>query len=749
MANQQNPTIIQLLNEVAQSVEDGHSETALNQLKTVVEQLSRSTLDQNSIRKYSNDVLVLQARWSKLKQKDRNELIDIKDSRILHNGIDYSILDLRTELLIICQELEKKSIDQDAPADVTGPYLYHYFISHSTQDQLSFVKPLVQALEQKGLRIWFSGKDIGKGNSIARSINHGIPASQSWIVVFSKNALQNFTYSWVEREVDTIIEFEGANRLIIPIYLGVSPEEVKQTYPLMARNLGLRASNGMAQIVERLVKTQNPYTNLFQLVEPFTNSLDNPSANTQARILVLPFNTLVENPQRNLKLKLSLESKLKELGYENELQFQVLPLPDVSPLISPQEAEQLGADTNADLVIWGDLYDEGASFEVQLQYQLSFQGKQFQSTKRRNSKLFYQSEDRYSGFVNGTLKTLLHWMLGLHAYWNQDYQTAISFLTKIPDTNTLDSNEKWYRLGICYHEIKNYQEAIACYEKVDATSSLIYKTWINWGNVHLEMGELDKAYEMYQKVADQAAYRATVLNNLAVLADLKGKREKASYLLEEAQAFGSRQSAAMLNKQLLAYHKEEDFWIQKLIKQSNEIVSYRNHSSISIEKLESESESHIPPFLLLNDIRIPIASLFVKENNSAWGLKVGEKENGQAVIKPLRVSGNYLLISRQDVFETQKESQLSQTITVKRELFKINIEESTGGVVASLQFILPDLIAFYVELDQLLAKLNLHSLSGTSLVRALRVYIEEKYGFISEIEVKMVLRRKLGFIIGE
>jgi hypothetical protein len=60
---------------------------------------------------------------------------------------------------------------------------FDVFISHAREDKDSFVRPLAHALAARRLRPWYDEFTLRPGDSLRRSIDHGLLTSQAGIVV--------------------------------------------------------------------------------------------------------------------------------------------------------------------------------------------------------------------------------------------------------------------------------------------------------------------------------------------------------------------------------------------------------------------------------------------------------------------------------------------------------------------------------------------------------------------------------------
>ena len=125
-------------------------------------------------------------------------------------------------------EINKRS----KPEDVDNNAMYDVFISHASEDKKDFVQPLVEALQDAGIRVWYDALELEWGKSLRAQIDNGIKRSKYAILVLSKNF---FAKKWPQRELDGILAKEdvtGASPL--PIWYNISHAEVYEFSPTLA-----------------------------------------------------------------------------------------------------------------------------------------------------------------------------------------------------------------------------------------------------------------------------------------------------------------------------------------------------------------------------------------------------------------------------------------------------------------------------------------------------------------------------------
>jgi TIR domain len=131
------------------------------------------------------------------------------------------------------------------------------FISHASEDKNTFVRPLAQALDQLGVRVWYDEFTLRPGDSLSTSIDKGIARSLFGLVVISESFIGK---PWTERELQGLVAGTIAGETtIVPIWLGVSHKTVYQFSPPLADTIAIIASGLTAeQVVLGVLKTVRP-----------------------------------------------------------------------------------------------------------------------------------------------------------------------------------------------------------------------------------------------------------------------------------------------------------------------------------------------------------------------------------------------------------------------------------------------------------------------------------------------------------
>ncbi|MEO5600795.1 MAG: toll/interleukin-1 receptor domain-containing protein [Cyclobacteriaceae bacterium] len=131
-------------------------------------------------------------------------------------------------------------------------YEYDAFISHAVEDKIPIANELCAKLEKAGLKIWYSGKELGVGDSIEKTIQKGLNRSRFGIVIFSPTYLAK---NWTIREFYTLLSKEiEEHKVILPVLYNVTLDDLKNRDLLMADRFAVNADRGMDFVVQKLVQ---------------------------------------------------------------------------------------------------------------------------------------------------------------------------------------------------------------------------------------------------------------------------------------------------------------------------------------------------------------------------------------------------------------------------------------------------------------------------------------------------------------
>jgi hypothetical protein len=136
------------------------------------------------------------------------------------------------------------------------------FICHASEDKKGIVRPIVQALTEAGISVWYDEAEIKWGDSVTQKVNQGLKISRFVIVVLSASFVKK---NWPQRELNAALNIEASTGevKVLPLLVGSEEEkkEILERYPLLNDKKYLPWNGDLQKIVEalidRLSKTEN------------------------------------------------------------------------------------------------------------------------------------------------------------------------------------------------------------------------------------------------------------------------------------------------------------------------------------------------------------------------------------------------------------------------------------------------------------------------------------------------------------
>jgi hypothetical protein len=119
---------------------------------------------------------------------------------------------------------------------------FDFFISHASEDKDTFVRMFANRLVQKGFKVWYDENILKLGDSLFEEISNGIKKSDFGIVVLSKAFLKK---EWTKKEVNGLISKEifTSNKVVLPIWLDITTEEIFSFSPILADKVSIRVTS--------------------------------------------------------------------------------------------------------------------------------------------------------------------------------------------------------------------------------------------------------------------------------------------------------------------------------------------------------------------------------------------------------------------------------------------------------------------------------------------------------------------------
>lgn len=127
---------------------------------------------------------------------------------------------------------------------------YDAFICHASEDKESIVRPLAAKLQELGFETWYDEFELTIGDSLRQSIDRGLVKSRYGIVILSTSFMGK---DWTQYELNGLLAKEiGTRKVILPIWHGISRNEVLAYSPSLADKVALDSNMGLDQLVVRI-----------------------------------------------------------------------------------------------------------------------------------------------------------------------------------------------------------------------------------------------------------------------------------------------------------------------------------------------------------------------------------------------------------------------------------------------------------------------------------------------------------------
>jgi hypothetical protein len=128
---------------------------------------------------------------------------------------------------------------------------YDAFLSYAGEDEKT-ASEIAGALRSHGFKIWYAEDSLKVGDSLLDAIEAGMSRSRAGVLLISKTYLSK---RWPNAEMDVLIrEYIEKKRVIFPVWLDVSKEDVERRHSILAGIVALRLSMDMPTLIAKLAE---------------------------------------------------------------------------------------------------------------------------------------------------------------------------------------------------------------------------------------------------------------------------------------------------------------------------------------------------------------------------------------------------------------------------------------------------------------------------------------------------------------
>lgn len=133
-----------------------------------------------------------------------------------------------------------------------APEKYDLFLCHAWDDRKGAAKELCDKLTKKGIKVWFSEKNLPLGSTMLREIDKGLSKSRAGIVLVTPAFLKRVEGEGVaEKELSALL----AKDRLIPVVHNTTYDALRNVSPLLGSRSGLDTSEDtMDEVVDKLAE---------------------------------------------------------------------------------------------------------------------------------------------------------------------------------------------------------------------------------------------------------------------------------------------------------------------------------------------------------------------------------------------------------------------------------------------------------------------------------------------------------------
>ncbi|KYH01517.1 toll/interleukin-1 receptor domain-containing protein [Bradyrhizobium sp. DOA1] len=139
----------------------------------------------------------------------------------------------------------REAVEKQASLD-----LRDVFLCHAWDDRQGAAKQLHDLLEARGVKVWFSEKDVGLGVPLLRAIDKGLANSRIGIVLVTPAFLQRLPKEGIaDKELSALL----AGARLVPVVHETTYEALREVSPMLASRTGLdTAEESMVDVAAKL-----------------------------------------------------------------------------------------------------------------------------------------------------------------------------------------------------------------------------------------------------------------------------------------------------------------------------------------------------------------------------------------------------------------------------------------------------------------------------------------------------------------
>lgn len=134
--------------------------------------------------------------------------------------------------------------------------MYDLFICHASEDKDAVVEPLVRALVDAGVNVWYDRFSLKLGDSLRQKIEEGLADSRFGLVILSPNF---FSKNWPQSELNGLFSKEMSGvKTILPVWHQVDRDYIVQRAPMLSDRVATLTKDGLDHVAQEVLNIVKP-----------------------------------------------------------------------------------------------------------------------------------------------------------------------------------------------------------------------------------------------------------------------------------------------------------------------------------------------------------------------------------------------------------------------------------------------------------------------------------------------------------
>ncbi len=128
-----------------------------------------------------------------------------------------------------------------------------FFIAHASEDKSVVARPLAEALLRDGYIVWYDEYSLELGDSLRRSLDHGLATCRAGVVILSPNFIAK---PWTNYELDGLVSrlVYARSPVLFPVWHGVDHAGVLRFSPSLADRVATTTDIGVDAVAKKLTQ---------------------------------------------------------------------------------------------------------------------------------------------------------------------------------------------------------------------------------------------------------------------------------------------------------------------------------------------------------------------------------------------------------------------------------------------------------------------------------------------------------------